>query len=137
MIKVPDFISERLQGYPQDYGVKLILSHYFDDPDVYTDNQFNWINFHLTDLYRIGIGESYYSNDLYFINIAGAGNTTLDEDYYVNVWPQGLFISDNEAFDQITTAFTLDDISERFPWFLAKKENGDYWFLEPIESEVA
>lgn len=139
MIKVPDFIEERLSGYPYTMGVKLILAQFFGTPDSLKEDQLEWISDHILDLYRIALGEEYYANDKYYIN-AAKGLDEVVSDNYLN-WDNDmceLLFDDKSMSTGFQTQFTLEEIEDSFPQYLAKDDENEYYFLERVpESEVA
>lgn len=139
MIKVPDFIEERLSGYTRTTGVKLILAQFFGTPDSLKEDQLEWISYHIVDLYRIALGEEYYANDKYYINVA-KGLDEVVTDNYVN-WDnetREFFLDDKSRFVGFQNQFTLEEIEDSFPQYLAKDDENEYYFLERVpESEVA
>lgn len=140
MIKVPDFIEERLSGYPNDFGVKLILIAHFSNPDgVFTAEENEWLRNHLKDLYHIALGEEYYANDKYYINVVkGLDDAVTDE--YVNLDKEKceFLLDDKSRWVGLQTQFTLEEIEDFFPQYLAKDDENEYYFLERVpESEVA
>lgn len=140
MIKVPDFIEERLSGYPNDFGVKSLLIAYFGNPDgVFTEEEDEWLRNHLKDLYLIALGVEYYANDKYYINVAKGLNEVLNYNY-VN-WDNEAcnFLLDNKSGSLgFQTQFTLEEIGDYFPQYLAKDDENEYYFLERVpEDEVA
>lgn len=139
MIKVPDFIEERLSGYTRTMGVKLILAQFFGTPDSLKEDQLKWISYHILDLYRIALGEEYYANDKYYIN-AAKGLDEVVSDNYLN-WDNDmceLLFDDKSMSTGFQTQFTLEEIEDSFPQYLAKDDENEYYFLERVpESEVA
>lgn len=139
MIKVPDFIEERLSGYTRTMGVKLILAQFFGTPDSLKEDQLEWISDHIVDLYRIALGEEYYANDKYYIN-AAKGLDEVVSDNYLN-WDNDmceLLFDDKSRCTGFQTQFTIEEIEDLFPQYLAKDGENEYYFLERVpESEVA